>query len=270
MALQARQRDELDIELDAWLEKEAAVQGSLPDLAQMELDVWKRWNENRDPNDFEWLYNSHQPLIASFVDRHIRSTTLPKAAVQSRVLKNYINALETYDPSVARLSTHVGNSVHYHIPRYIQQYTNLGRIPEQRAGLIDPLKNRTAYLTQKLGRPPSDIELSDDLARNVPELRTRVNPKMVSTLRRELQRQERRAEEAGGEAALPGDSRLAQYITFLHGSLSPEQQLVLEHTYEGFGKPVILDTDELAAELRLSPQKIRAIKKQIARKVKDV
>jgi uncharacterized protein YcgL (UPF0745 family) len=54
---------------------------------------------------------------------------------------------------------------------------------------------------------------------------------------------------------------------FLHGSLNPEQQTVLEHTYAGFGKPVIVDPMDLSKEIELSPQKIRAIKKQIAKKL---
>lgn len=270
MALLAKrdQGEFVDRELDEWLEKEAASVGVDPSLQEMEMEVWRRWKEDPNPNDFEWLYNSHSPLIGSATDRFVKSTTLPKVAVKSRILNNYINALETYDPTRAALGTHVMNSVQQRVGRYIQKYTNVGRIPEERARLIDPLKNREAVLMERLGRPPSDLELSDDLAMNVTEFRTSVTPKMVGTLRKELARAELRAEEAGGEAEIAGDSRELQYVTFLHGSLNPEQQLVLEHTYEGFGKPVIVDPIELSREINLSPQKIRAIKKQIARKVK--
>lgn len=259
---------DLDKELDEWMEKESARLGVDKDLQAMEMEVWRRWRENPNPEDFGWLYNSHQGLIGAATGSKVRSAELPRSAMRSRILRNYIQALETYDPTKAALNTHVQNRVKYRLGRYTQRYSQLGRIPEERARLIDPLRNREAVLREQLGREPSDLELSDDIAANVTEMRTSVTPKMVSTLRRELKRQDLRAEAAGGEAFIPGENRMMQYITFLHGSLNPEQQLVLEHTYEGFGKPVIVDPIQLSEKIGLSPQKIRAIKKQIARKVK--
>jgi hypothetical protein len=96
--------------------------------------------------------------------------------------------------------------------------------------------------------------------------RNQVTPKMVGTLRREL-RKDFMAEGAGYGFSLPGQSKLEQQAVFLHGSLNPEQQLVLEHTFAGFGKPVIEDVNQLAATINMSPQKVRAIKKQIEKKL---
>lgn len=258
---------DIDRELDEWLDKEAERLGVDPNIQDQEVEVWKRWREDPNPEDFSWLYNSHQGLIHNSTG-FARSAELPRAAINSRIMKNYIEALETYDPTKAALNTHIQTRLPFRLGRYIQRYSQLGRIPEARARFIEPLRNREAVLREKLGREPSDIELSDDLAANVTEMRTSVTPKMVNTLRRELKRQDLRAESAGGDVSLPGESKTMQYITFLHGSLNPEQQLVLEHTYEGFGKPVILDPVELSNKINLSPQKIRAIKAQIARKVK--
>ena len=99
------------------------------------------------------------------------------------------------------------------------------------------------------------------------ELRRKsVTPKMVGTLRREL-RSDFLAESAGHETGIGGNSMIEQQAAFLHGSLNPEQQLVLEHTFAGFGKPIIEDPMEMGKVLNMSPQKVRGIKKQIEKKL---
>jgi hypothetical protein len=89
----------------------------------------------------------------------------------------------------------------------------------------------------------------------------KMTPATIGTLRREV-RSDLLAEARGGQTQLES-SRLLDHLIFLHGSLSPEQQVVLEHTYDGFGKPVIEDPLQLAPVIGLSPQKIRALRKQI-------
>jgi len=265
---------ELDVEaeLEEWLEKQAAEMGiSQDDLRQQELDAWERWRSNPNPEDFSWLYNSHQPLINSAGGRYLRTVQLPKAAIKSRLLRNYVKALETYDPTRGtQLSSHVYSGLGYRMQRYIQKYTNVGRIPDDRAWMIPMIQQREAALNDLLGRKPSDAELADDILvsqQGLSDLRRgQVTPKNVATTRREL-RNDLIAEEAGGEAQLGGRSYVEQQAVFLHGSLNPEQQLVLEHTFEGFGKPIITDVDQLSKELDMSPQKVRAIKKQLERKL---
>jgi hypothetical protein len=266
--------DEIDIdaELDEWLVKEAAASGiDLGDQRRQELEIWERWRENPNPEDFELLYNSQQNLLNRGAGGYVRNTNLPPAAVKARILRNYVKALETFDPSKRQLHSHVMASAGYRIPRYINDYTNVAKIPEQRAGLIHNLQNSLAHLEDLLGRPPSDTELADEMlisAEDQSELRRdKITPKEVGTLRKELRRA-LLAEDAGGESVYGTASQYSRQAVFLHGSLNPQQQLVLEHAYEGFGKPIITDPMDLAKVYPdLSPQKIRAIQKQIRRKV---
>lgn len=266
--------DELDIdaELDAWLRKEAIAQGLDPDNVQAEeLEVIQRWQQQPNPDDFEWLYNRHQPLLYSAGERYLRSSQLPKAAVRGNMVRNYTHALQTYDPDRgAMFKTYLFNEMR-RTGRYLQKYTNVGKIPEDRAPLIPLLKTREAALTELFGRPPSNTELADDMAleaQDIAELKTKkISPKVVGTLRKEV-RADLVAEQPGGAAVFDADSDLRRQIVFLHGSLNPEQQIVLEHTFEGFGKPVIEDPVDLAKQIGMSPQKIRALKRQIQNKVK--
>jgi len=263
---------EVEQELEEWLTKLAATEGiSREDLRQQEVEAWQRWRQNPNVDDFSWLMHSHQPLITRVTSRHVNSSNLPKAAVRGRVMRNYVDALETYDPTMGtQLHSHVTNRLGYRLDRYLQRYSNVGRIPEDRSWLIHTLKQREADLSESLGRPPSDSELADDVLISMPDLadyrKKKVNPRMIGTLRREL-RKDYLAEGAGHETSMSGSSLVEQQATFLHGSLNPEQQLVLEHTFSGFGKPIITDVNELGRAINMSPQKVRSIKKQIENKL---
>ena len=262
---------ELDRALDGWLTKDAAELGIDPENPYgNEMSMIMEFKENPTPETFSKLYQSHQPLIFAAGRRFYQSAQIPKTAVASNMTKNYITALNDYDPSKGRaFSSHLYQWMG-RTGRYLQRYSNVGRIPENRVWLIDLLDRREATLTEMLGRPPSDTELSDDVmmaANDIADLKHRkISPKMVSTLREEL-RKDHLAEARMEPTAAFEDSNLRRQIVFLHGSLSGEQQVVLEHTFEGFSKPVIEDAEQLAKKINMSGQKVRAIRRQIQRKV---
>lgn len=266
--------DDLDIEqaLEAWLTKTAADEGVARDgLKRLELETWGRWKQQPNEQDFSILLNSHQPLINTMTNRYVRSSNLPPAAVRGQVMRRYVTAIETYDPDRgAQLSSWVGRNLQQRMQRYIGKYTNVGRIPDDRSWLIGTLKLREAELTERFGRSPSNAELADDVKLSMPDLTAvkmkSVTAKSVGTLRRSL-RNDFLAEGVGHEPRLPGNSLVEQQAAFMHGSMSPEQQLVLEHSFEGYGKPVIPDVNDLAKQLGWSPQKVRGTKKQIEKKL---
>jgi DNA-directed RNA polymerase specialized sigma subunit len=265
---------DIDAELESWMDKVAADNGmDRNQLAQQELEVWSRWKQNPNTEDFHWLYNSHQKVIQSAGQRYLSSTTLPKAAVRSDMLRNYITALSGYNPAKeAKLSTWIHRNMG-HTGRYLQKYQNMAKIPVNRAELIGLYQNRHAHLSEVLGREPTSAELADDMTismQEVAEIRQqklrRVTPKIVNTLKHELRR-DLVAESEGGQAAAMEETGLRDRIVFLHGSLNPEQQLVLEHMFPDWGNQVIEDPVALAEKLNMSPQKVRAIRKQIGQKV---
>lgn len=267
--------DEFDIaaEFEAWAEKLAAEDGiDLIDPYAGELEAIKRFQRNPSQEDFEWLHNAHKPLINAASYRYLSSTTLPKAAVKGFALQRYTHALKTYNPDRgAQFKSYLYTEMQ-RVGRYAAKYSNVGRVAEGRASLIPLLQDTETTMRDQLGRPPSDSELSDEMrlsAQDIADFKKKlkhITPKNIGTLRKEL-RQDLTAESAGGESEIGGESNIRRQAVFLHGSLNPTQQLVLEHTYEGFGKPLILDDVELARTIGESPQKVRAIKGQIRRRV---
>jgi DNA-directed RNA polymerase sigma subunit (sigma70/sigma32) len=60
--------------------------------------------------------------------------------------------------------------------------------------------------------------------------------------------------------------RALEQMNFLHMELNPEQQSVLEHTYGMHGRLPVETNEDLAKVLNMTPQKVRAIKRQIAKR----
>jgi DNA-directed RNA polymerase sigma subunit (sigma70/sigma32) len=264
-------RDE-DAALEAFLEKQAdAEPEDFTELRQKEREVWEQFKQNPTKENFGWLADSHQRMRLKAQSQNLGSTTLPKSAVRSDGLRQYIVALQTWDPNKAAFSTHLTHKMQ-HNSRYLVKYQNIGKIPEDRAHMIGLFQNRLAHLKEQLGREPSNAELADDMKTSMAEVAElsksmkKVTPRTIETLRSELRR-DLHAESPGAETHTESSPLLERAI-FLHGSLSPAQQVVLEHTFEGFGKPIITDPIELAPVVGMSPQKIRALKKQIASQLK--
>lgn len=260
----------IDAELEAWLDKVAADAGiTREDLAAQEMEVWRRWKETRDPNDFKWLYATHKGAINTGGARALAVSQVPKAAIRSQLVKNYLTALDKFNPDMGvKMTTYIQGNMG-HAGRYGQKFGNIARMPSDRGGLVGLYQNREKHLTEQLGRLPTVNELADDMlisAEEAADIRAeRITPKVVATMRKEL-RGTRLAE--GEAAAFSQDSKLRDRAVYLHGSLNPEQQLVLENMYPVFGKGVPTDNaSELAMRTGFSEQKVRSIKKQIGERL---
>lgn len=246
---------------DAWdaeMEKNAAAMGWNPyEYKNQELAAIQRWQTDKNPQDFEFLFGNHQKMIDRAGNRYLRSLQLPKAAVRSDMLRQYINALETFDPGKgAALSTHVTTHMQ-HTGRYLQKYQNIGKISSTRTQLIGEFQRVSAELAEELGREPSTNEIADEMS---------IAPKEIETLRKEL-RKDIVSEGAGGQQTVE-QSRILDRLYFTYNSLNPEQQSVLELTEGMFGQPALgHDAQAIGDKLSMSPQKVRAIKKQIWRRV---
>lgn len=257
-----RQPEEVSMKKKAQIDPIQPVQQIEPAQSlsqkQKELEAWQRWSQNKNPEDFKFLLESFKPFMYSMGRRYFQTTSLPKSAVEADMIQHFHRALETYDPNKgAQLNTHIGNHLQ-HTGRYLRTYQNIGKIPEPRARQIGMFQAREAVLNDTLGRPPSAIELSDDLGLDLKE---------VELLRKEVRKDILidPTTEGLGEIASRSPKAVEQ-LRFLHMELSPEQQNVLEHTYGLYGQHQVENNKELAKLLGMTEQKVRAVKRQIARR----
>jgi DNA-directed RNA polymerase specialized sigma subunit len=225
---------------------------------QKEFEAWQRWIQDRNTQDFTFLLDSYRPFMYSMGKRYLQTAQVPRTAVEADMIQHFHRAMETYDPNKgAQLHTHVWNHLQ-HTGRFLRTYTNIGKIPEPRARQIGMYQAREEQLMESLGRLPSTQELADDLS---------ISQKDVELLRKELRRDILVEEKTKGVAEFAEETPKAlERMQFLHMELNPEQQNVLEHTYGMYGRQSLDSNDDLARVLGMTPQKVRAIKRQIAKR----
>lgn len=127
---------------------------------QRELDLWQEYNQGKK-EALKPLIVSLNPLIQNQVNKY-STTPLPRTALEAEARRLAIRAFQDYDPQKAGLSTHVTNHLK-HLQRYVIDYQNVGRIPENRAIAISRFTNLKSHLEEELGRSPSIAELADEL-----------------------------------------------------------------------------------------------------------
>jgi DNA-directed RNA polymerase sigma subunit (sigma70/sigma32) len=158
------------------------------------------------------------------------------------------------------MNTYLGHQMR-RAHRFVTTYQNSARIPETRTYSIQPLKDATIRLEDKLGRPPNILELSDEL---------KWAPKKVETLQKELKAAIPLSHfgdmESGGMDPLSfTPSKQNETLRLLRYELSPEENSVFEYVY-GFGGKPKLSPGDIAKKLNMSPPKVSRLKKLIADK----
>jgi DNA-directed RNA polymerase sigma subunit (sigma70/sigma32) len=141
---------------------------------QHELELWQQYRAG-DKKALGKLVVSLNPLIQYQVERYARAP-LPRTALEAEARRLAVRSFQDYNPDKAGLSTHVMNHMK-HLQRYVANYQNVGRIPENRAITISRFSNIKSYLEESLNRPPTVIELADEL---------QWSPAEVSRMEREL------------------------------------------------------------------------------------
>jgi len=225
-----------------------------------ELGLWKKWKKTGKPEPLNELLKSMDPYLQSHVNRFTGSP-LPRPAIESQARILAVKAFQTYNPNMgAQLNTHMGHELK-HLTRYVLDYQNVGKIPENRGIAISKFQNIKANLTDELNREPTVIELADKLQWSVAEVE-----RMQSELRQDLNIIQGK-EEAFFDTSFNTTDRSRDMVEFVYYSSSPEEQKVLEYWF-GLGGNPKLSVEDMAIRLNKTPKQIRDISKILAEKIK--
>lgn len=132
-----------------------------------ELQLWQDY-KNGKPEARITLLRSVDPLLRKNVEK-FRNSGLPIEAVETEARSLAAQAFDTYDPNKSQLNTHITNHLK-HLQRFVIEYQNVAKIPENRAIAISKFHNIKAHLEDKLGREPNTVELSDELGWSISEV----------------------------------------------------------------------------------------------------
>lgn len=233
----------------------------MDNLKQDEITIWKKWQKTNDPQFANQLLKSMDPFLQSYVNRYT-GAPLPRPAIESQARLLALKAFGTYNPKMGtQLNTHVGHELK-HLHRYVLEYQNVGKIPENRGIAISKFKNIKSHLTEDLGREPTVIELADALQWSPAEVE-----RMQSELRADLTVNQGK-EEAFFDTQYNLTDTSRDMVEYIYWSSSPEEQKVIEYWFGIAGNPK-LTIDEMARKMHRTPEEIKEISKRIAQRVKE-
>lgn len=236
-------------------EKEAAVR------KDREIAMWQKWKEapeHEKPQHLAPLLKAYDPLFNRKVQEWSgRAVAVQPAAFKAELHKQFIGALNSFNPERAALSTHVETRLKK-AQRFVVKHQNLAYIPEGQVVQIGKINKAVDTLTEELGRHPSDSEIGDHLG---------MTPKRVSTIMGAMKKDipaSRFEEDPTASSAM----REREVLDMLQYSLNPEEKEVFNHLFGREGKATIQSTNELARKLNKSAPQISRLKTSILAKYK--
>jgi hypothetical protein len=223
------------------------------------VDRWKAATDHEKPQHLLPLLKIYEPTFNRKVNEWSRGArAIQPAAFHAELQKQFINALHTYDPSKAALSTHVEMRLQK-AKRFVGTHQNLAYIPEGQARYIGPIMKARDELQEQFGRDPTHSEIADHLGLTV----NRVE-RLTKSLKKDIP-----ASMLVNDPSAQSSSREREILDLLSYNLSQEEKHVFDHLFGRNGMPVIQSTNDLAKKLGKSAPQVSRLKTSILNKYKQ-
>jgi DNA-directed RNA polymerase specialized sigma subunit len=206
------------------------------------------WQQNPNTTTTGAMLTAMKPIISSAVKTYAGST--PSPTMQSRAKLLAVEGLKRYDPTRAKLKTHLMSHMQG-LRRFANREDQIMRVPE-RVGLDNyHLVQAENELQDRLGREASTPELADHTglsARRIGYIR-QASPGLSEGQMMPEGDDENAMGTGPGVVDSPGQSHILNYV---YHDLHPTDQLIMEHTMGMNGRRKI-GKKQIATKLRLSP-----------------
>lgn len=209
---------------------------------------FEAWKKEPSPRTSTALLEAVHPVLESAIRSYGGKS--PSPTLHSRAKLLALDAAGRYDPSKAKLRTHLMVNLQG-LRRASAREGQIISIPE-RVGLdLFKLHEAENELSDRLGRGPSDLELADHtgLSRKRLEHIRKARPGYSEGQVSNVVDEEGQAS-MGPSVIAPANNMVWQ--DFVYHDLHPTDQIIMEHSLGLHGKP-ILSKQAIAKKLRLSP-----------------
>lgn len=221
---------------------------------------YKAWKLNPDKHHTTLLLGAVQPSIDKAIQAHVGP---PNPLLRSRARKMALGAIRSYDPTKAKLGTHLMNQLQG-LKRVARQQNTILSVPE-RVGLDQAhLANSINELQDDLGRTPSLGEIADHTGmslRRIQHIRKFRQPIAEGSFQQGMGDDDG-AYDPGVEQA-PSNA----WHELVYGDLDPTNQKIMEYTLGMYGRKQ-LSNQEIAGKLRMTPGAVSQ-RKAIIQKIID-
>jgi len=233
--------------------------GRAVDLQQL----WQHWKERPSSETLSVLLDASAPLLRRAIRTYAGSKDDPVVALEAKRLA--VKAFETYDPSKGSLATHLRYQL-APLTAVVHERAQEFKVPKMLWADLQNLKTAEERLVQKLGRPPSTLELADETGlslKRIEKIRQAVHLGVPESVLRE------KAPEEFAQPAREVES--SWWFEAVYRSLDPIDQKILDWRIGAHGSEQ-LPVAEIAKRLHISPgavsQRITRIVKRLQKGVK--
>lgn len=220
---------------------------------------YNAWKSDPHPANTGNLLGAVQPVLNSALRTYVGPK--PSPIMQSKAKLMAIDAMDRYDPTRAKLRTHLMSQLQG-LRRLNAKESQILSIPEQVALDQQHLRDSENQLRDELGRDPSDSELADHV---------KLSPKRLGYLRKahnvyaQGTIESQRSDDGGEDVYAPAvsnDGAPNAYHEFVYNDLGPIDQKIMEHSL-GLHRRPVLQNQEIARRLGLSPGAVSQRKAKI-------
>lgn len=228
-------------------------------------DPYSTWKSNQTPQNNDFMIQKLRPVIDSAIKSYVGQDVPPSVKLQANRMA--LDALKNYDPSKAKLKTHLM----WHLQglkRVAAKSNQILSVPERVQLDSSHINSAFNELSDKLGRDPSDIELADYTGLSVKRIgKVRAFKPGISEGAATESIYAGDNEDVNDPAsAIPGMESGKAWRNFVYDGLDSRAKLVMEHTFGLNNKPVI-DNLSLARKLRITPARVSQIRAEIQKKL---
>jgi DNA-directed RNA polymerase specialized sigma subunit len=206
------------------------------------------------------IFTEYKPLIDGVVTQY-SDTGLPRPALELEAKRIVAKAVKAYEPDKGNLTVHLQNNL-----KSMFRETNKANqiyIPDARASLYRKFKETNQELQERLGREPTDIEMSEKLQIGMGDVR-RLSAETGATVLNDM---------SGGdqEAISTYKPHAIDYtVSNLSGKLIDKgEKDVFDYTFGLNGKPILSTNQQIADKMGISEAMVRHIKNKLISNIKD-
>ena len=225
-----------------------------------DTDMITTWQKNKDPELFANMMHRYTPVVHKFTNMY-GNTGVSKEALKTKAMTQLVKSFNSYNPdNGTQPITHIYNNMKK-LNRIASESLTSGHIPETRSLKAATFKTSVSNLEDRLGREPSNAEISDELGWNQKEV-----ARMTHELTGETTASNAEFDFYGNSSTSTSvDKGLADYMYL---DLDGKDKVIFEHTFGYAGKP-ILNNKDIAKKLKTNEMAVSRAKKKMANIIKE-
>lgn len=216
-------------------------------------EPFRMWQAKPDKVNTGNLLRAIEPEIRRGVFAHVGGDN---PLIKSRARQMAIQSLKSYDPTKAKLGTHVVNSLQG-LKRVNRKQTEIISVPERLMYDRRQIERMSQEIEDEIGRAPSAAEIADRTGFSVKRINKALNMQMAlseGTYTRNM------PESANNIAVNPTQS--SNWAEVLYYDLDPTSQKIMEWTM-GMNGSQVLSNKDIARRLRITPGAVTQRKQRI-------